>query len=101
MKINKKAEKSITAILVGILILAMWYVASWNENRYTRTGKVTYVSPFTYELTDETGHSFEFLTNDIIKDGTIITATLDNKGSVGYVYDDEVIDYKIVFDLEN
>lgn len=101
MKISKKVEKNITVVLVGILVLAIWYIASWNESRYTRTGQVTYVSPFTYELTDETGHSFEFLSNDIIKDGTTITAILDNKGSVGYVYDDEVIDYKIVFDLEN
>ena len=100
MKIRKETERNIVYGLLGILALFIWFVATYQENHYTRTGAVHYVSPFCYELTDETGHSFEFITNDIFKDGTIITAILDNKGSVGYVYDDEVIDYKIVLDSE-
>lgn len=101
MRINKNIKKNIIAVLVGTFMIVLYCLTSYNENHYTRTGQINRVSSFCYELTDETGHSFEFFTNDILKDGTVITAVLDNKGSVGYVYDDEIIDYKIVFDLEN
>jgi len=101
MRINRNIKRNTIVVLVGAFIITMYCLASYNENHYTRTGQITHVSPFCYELTDETGHSFEFITNDIFKDGTVITAVLDNKGSIGYVYDDEVIDYKIVFDSEN
>ena len=99
--IDKELQSTLTAVLIGIVIVSIYALATYNDNHYTRTGEVTYVSPFCYELTDATGHSFGFYTNDIFKDGTVIEATLDNKGSVGYIYDDEVIDYKIIFDSED
>lgn len=84
------------AVVLGISILLVWFLVSWNESRYTRTGTVKRVEPFSYELTDKTGNSFWFYSNDIIKDGTTVKATLDNKGTVSYIYDDEIIKYKII-----
>ena len=98
---NKKVQNTITSALILITITFIFILATYNDNHYTRTGTVSYVSPFCYELTDATGHSFGFYTNDIFKDGTTIEATLDNKGTVSYIYDDEVVDYKLVFETED
>lgn len=98
---NKEIQRLITTILIGIVIVSMYILATYNDNHYTRVGAVSYVDSCCYELTDSTGHSFGFYTNDIFKDGTIIEATLNNKGTVGYIYDDEIVDYKLVFDSED
>ena len=100
-KKNKGVQSALVSTLLFITVIGIYILATYQETHYTRTGTVSYVSPFCYELTDATGHSFGFYTNDIFKDGTVIEATLDNKGSVGYIYDDEVIDYKIIFDSED
>ena len=100
LRLSKEAQNTITAALIGIVVISVYLLATYNDNRYTRTGTIKYVDAFCYELTDETGHSFDFFTNDVLKDGLTIKATLDNKGTVGYIYDDEIVDYKIVFDLE-
>ena len=99
MKIIKNS--TLLGVLVAIGIMLAWYYASWIDTRYTRTGTIEYIEPFYYELTDPTGHRFGFYSNDILKDGTKIKATLDTKGTVSYVYDDEVIDYEIVFDSQD
>ena len=100
-RLSKNAQNTITAILVAIIIIGVYVLATYNDNHYTRTGTVSYVCPVCYELTDATGHSFGFYTTDVFKEGTIIEATLDNKGTVSYLYDDEIRDYKIVFDSQD
>ena len=95
-----KIKTFITAIIF-ISIISLYALASYTESHYTRTGTIKYIKPFTYELTDNTGHRFDFYANDIIKDGTTITAVLDTKGTTGYIYDDKIIDFKIDFDLQN
>lgn len=102
---NKNKIKRIREILttIGILgiIIGGYVFVCYNDTHYTRTGKIHRVDSFCYRLTDTTGHSFDFYTNDILKDETTITALFNNKGSVSYIYDDEIIDYKIVSDSED
>lgn len=100
---NKRIKETLMGIGAIILIVIGYAFVSYNDTHYTRTGQIERVDSFCYRLTDITGHSFDFYTNDILKDGTTVTATFDNKGTVSYIYDDEVIDYKLVSvsDFEN
>lgn len=100
---NKKAriKETLTTLGVIVLIIIGYAFVSYNDTHYTRTGQICRVDSFCYRLTDVTGHSFDFYANDILKDGTTVTALFDNKGTVSYIYDDEVINYKVVYDSED
>lgn len=101
MSRKKRIQETLAVMGTIILIIIGCSYVSYNDTHYTRTGSVVRVDSFCYRLTDVTGHSFDFYANDILKDGTKVTATLDNKGTFSYVYDDEIIDYKTIFDSED
>lgn len=89
------------ATLLGLTFLGVLFLASWNDNHYTRTGKIYKVSPFRYKVIDITDHVWSFDANDIVADGTPIEMIMDTNGTPTYIYDDKIIDYKIISDSED
>ena len=89
------------AALVGLTFLGILFLASWNDNHYTRTGKIYKVSPFRYKVIDITDHVWEFDVNDIVADGTPIKMLMDTNGTPTYIYDDMIIDYEIISDFDS
>lgn len=93
---NIKRNDTIKAVITGMVFVIIFLLATWNDTRYTRTGKVYRVDTFKYKFLDVTGNIWEFYVDDIIADGTVVKVTMDTRGTTSYIIDDKVIDYKIL-----
>lgn len=98
IKIKSENVKAFIAISVVISIIIF---AAYKETKYTRTGQLYRVGTFEYEFTDITGHEWVFYTDDIIADETEVKVWMDTKGTPTYIYDDAIIDYKIISETKN
>ena len=94
-------SEGFTAALLGLTFVFILGLASWNDNHYTREGKIYKVSPFRYKVIDTTDNVWNFDANDIVADGTKIKMMMDTNGTPTYIYDDKVISYEIIFDSDS
>lgn len=100
-------KEIIKTILITIIMVALFFVFAYQQTHYIRVGHVVKSRSFGVEnyylFTDNTGHSFEFITTDSIDTDAIVKATMFDNCTEEYVEDDMVVNYKIISDskIEN
>ena len=86
-------RKTITTIIVTIIMLSLIYVSCWYESHYTREATVIEVTDNIVTVVDDTNNlwSFEgtnFNVNDKVK------MTMDSMNTDLNIYDDEITNVK-------
>ena len=89
----KTIIKTIIAItvVVGVMVLL-----AYSETHYNRTGFVSYNGDNVYIFKDETGHMWDFYSDDKIPENARIKADFFTNNTLDDIYDDMVIDYEII-----
>ena len=89
--------KTILRTALGIIvILGVMFLLAYSETHYNRTGFVKYINNNVYMFKDETGHTWEFYSDTIIPANARIQADFFTNNTIDNIYDDMVIDYKII-----
>ena len=90
----------IKIILITSLIVIMIMVFAYQQTHYVRVGHVTLGKVHgvenEYIFSDSTGQEFVFITTDIISPYDTIKVTMFDNCTEENIYDDMVVNYKIV-----
>lgn len=90
---KKKAKQTIKIILLIIIVMILFGVASWYETHYTRDAKVINVSNSIVTVIDRTKNVWTFEGTDFnINDR--IELLMNTKHTKDNIYDDEIIKVK-------
>ena len=89
----KTISKTIFAV---VLIFGIMFLLAYSETHYSRTGLIKYNGNGVYTFKDETGHSWDFYANEIIPVNAHIKADFFTNNTIDDIYDDILIDYKII-----
>lgn len=90
---NKIILKSALSVVV---ILGVMFLLAYSETHYKRTGFIKHIDNDIYMFKDETGNMWEFYSDTIIPVNARIQADFFTNNTLDNIYDDMVIDYKII-----
>ena len=90
----------IKIILITSLVVIMIMIFAYQQTHYVRVGHVTLGKVHgvenEYIFSDSTGQEFAFITTDIISPYDTIKVTMFDNCTEENIYDDMVVNYKVV-----
>ena len=92
-------------VVISCIVLGMLVIFAYQQTHYVRIGHVVLEKMHgvenKYIFSDSTGQEFSFITTDIINPYDTVKVTIFNNCTEENIYDDMVVDYKIVSHLKN
>lgn len=86
----------IKTIFTTIIILGIMVLFAYGETHYKRTGFVKYNGANVYIFKDETGHMWDFYSDEIIPVNAHIKADFFTNNTLDNITDDMVTGYEII-----
>ena len=102
---KKMVLKISKGVLIGLTLFGLLLLLAYQQTHYVRIGHVVldrvYGINNEYVFADSTGQKYSFITTEQISPYDTVKVKMFNNCTEEYIYDDMIIDYKIVFDSEN
>ena len=84
-------RKTITTIIITVIMLTMFYASAWIEAHYTREATVIEVNDNIVTVVDNTNNFWSFEGTEFNVNDKV-TITMDSMNTDLNIYDDEIID---------
>lgn len=95
---SKRTVETVKGVVVAVLLLCMWVACCYVECHYTRKDCVViHTEGQLVEVEDRQGHVWCYeVEGDVPTVGTVIDVHMHTAHTDSYIYDDEIVDVRVV-----